>query len=346
MRYQGNYLERGERQSRIGVLVVNLGTPAAPTTTAVRRYLAEFLADPRVVEWPRWLWWPILHGIVLRVRPARAARAYQRIWLNEGSPLAVGSERLLAAIAAEFEGIPAFSFALAMRYGEPSIEAGLDRLRRTGADRILVLPLYPQYSAATSGSVFDGVGAALRRQRWVPEVHFITAYHLLSGYIDALADSVRQCKTERDGARHLLLSFHGLPQSCIAQGDPYQRHCEATARALVARLGLADGQWELTYQSRFGPVRWLGPQLEDRLNALPREGKRQVDVLCPGFAVDCLETLEEVALRGTEVLRDAGGEELRYIPALNDAPAHAKALAGLIRDRVAGWRVMETAALP
>jgi ferrochelatase len=337
MRYQGNYLDRDRSPVTIGILLVNLGTPEHATPAAVRRYLAEFLADPRVVELPRWLWLPILHGVVLRTRPARAARAYRRIWLAEGSPLAVGSQRLLAAISSEFSGTPQLTFALAMRYGEPTIAAGLDRLRRAGADRVLVLPLYPQYSAATSGSVWDAVGDALRRQRWVPDLHFIADYHLWPPYLDALAASVSHYWQERAGSRYLLISFHGLPLSCIAQGDPYQRHCEATARALAARLGLAGQQWELTYQSRFGPSRWLGPPLDERLRALPKEGKGRVDVLCPGFAVDCLETLEEVALGGAEILHEAGGDELRYIPALNDMPVHARALAALIRERMSGW---------
>lgn len=337
MRYQGNYLERDHSSVTIGVLLVNLGTPEQATPSSVRRYLAEFLADPRVVELPRWVWLPILHGVVLRTRPARAARAYQRIWLPEGSPLAVGSRRLLAAVAAECGDTPRLTFALAMRYGEPSIASGLDQLRRAGADRVLVLPLYPQYSAPTSASVWDGVSDALRRQRWVPELHFIADYHAWPPYLEAIADRVSRFWQERGGSRYLLISFHGLPLANIAQGDPYQRHCEATARALADRLGLSDRQWELTYQSRFGPSRWLGPQLDERLRALPKEGKARVDVVCPGFAVDCLETLEEVALGGAEILRAAGGDELRYIAALNDAPEHAGALAALIRDRIGGW---------
>lgn len=346
MRYVGNYLQRGEAAASIGVLLVNLGTPAAPTPGAVRRYLSEFLSDPRVVELPRWLWWPILHGIVLRARPARSARAYERIWRPEGSPLAALSEQLTAAVANEFSSEPAITIALAMRYGQPSLATGIDQLRRSGADRIVVLPLYPQYSAATVGSVFDGVSNELRRQRWVPELRFVAGYHALSGYVDAVVGSVQRFWSEQGAGGHLLISFHGLPQSCCDQGDPYAIQCHETAQLLATRLGLGKERWEQTFQSRFGPARWLGPQLDARLGALPMEGKLRVDVLCPGFAVDCLETLEEVAMRGDEILRAAGGTELRYIPALNDTPAHAAALAELIRSRLGGWLAPATAAVP
>ena len=313
---------------RTGVLLTNLGTPDSPAPADVRRYLAEFLADPRIVERPRWLWWPVLHGVILRLRPRRAARAYQRIWTPEGSPLLTISQRQAQQLQARLgDTVPV---ALAMRYGQPSIAAGLQVLRRQGAGRIVVLPLYPQYSATTTGSTFDAVGAELATWRDVPELHFISRYHTHPAYLDALAASVREAWQAQPRGEKLILSFHGLPRRYAEAGDPYPRACEETAAAVAERLGLAADEWLLTYQSRFGPEEWLQPYTDETLQRLAREGVRSVDVIAPGFAADCLETLEEIAMENRDLFRAAGGETYRYIPALNARADHIEMMAQLV----------------
>jgi ferrochelatase len=329
----------------MGVLLVNLGTPAAPTASAVRRYLAEFLSDTRVIETPRWLWWPILYGVILRIRPARSARAYGSIWTQQGSPLLVQSQALAAALQCELD--PADTrvhVALAMRYGEPSLRSTIAGLQARGVRRLLVLPLYPQFSAPSTGSAFDGTTAVLQHLRWPPELRFINDYHDDPNYIDALAASVsdhwRTYPNEQGGrAQRLLLSFHGLPQRCVDAGDPYFDQCQATARLLRERLGLGENEIAVSFQSRVGREPWLAPYTDELLRRWPREGVRRIQVLCPGFAVDCLETLEEIALRYREQFLAAGGERLDYIPALNDSAAHVRALGDLIRRHALGWPV-------
>lgn len=320
-----------------GILLTNLGTPQAPTPAAVRRYLAEFLADPRVVEAPRWLWLPLLHGIILRSRPRRAARAYASIWSEEGSALLAITRRQAAALQAALQQHHAsYRVIAAMRYGQPSIAAGLHALREQGAGRILVLPAYPQYSSTTVGSVFDAVSEELRRWRWLPELRFITHYHDDDGYIDALAESVQAHWRSRGRGECLLMSFHGIPKQYAEAGDPYPTQCQHTASLLAERLGLTSAHWEVTFQSRFGPTEWLRPYTDERLRDLARAGIRQVDVICPGFAADCLETLEEIAIQNRQVFESAGGRTLRYIPCLNDSPGHIHALTHLIRRHAGG----------
>ena len=323
----------------VGVLLVNLGSPDAPTPSAVRRYLAEFLADPRVIEAPRWFWLPILHGVILRTRPRRSALAYASVWMPEGSPLMVYSRRQESAlqVALDQHALGAYQVALAMRYGQPSVAAGLDRLQAMGCQRILILPLYPQYSATTTASVSDAVGAWLRRQRALPELQWVNKYAEAPGYIAALAASVRAYWAREGQGERLLLSFHGIPQQYADQGDPYAEQCRATAHALAAALGLEADRWALAFQSRFGPTRWLGPYTDQVLNAWAGAGVRTVDALCPGFSADCLETLEEIAIRYAETLESRGGK-LRYIPALNDAPDHIAFLTDLVCARTAPWR--------
>ncbi len=321
-----------------GILLANLGTPAAPTPAAVRHYLAEFLWDSRVVEIPRLLWWLILHGAILRFRPAQSARKYQMIWTSEGSPLFAISRRQTIAVAARLaERYPGpVRVALGMRYGHPSIASALAELRAAGVRRLLVFPLYPQYSAATVASTFDAVAAELRTWRWLPELRLITHYHDDSGYLDALADSIRIARTAQPGER-LLFSFHGLPRRNLLAGDPYYCQCQKTARLVAERLGLHASEWALSFQSRFGRAEWLKPYTSVLLTNWAKAGVKSVDVICPGFAADCLETLEEIALENRQIFLDAGGERYRYLPALNDAPAHIDVLADLISRHTMGW---------
>lgn len=330
-----------------GVLLANLGTPDAPTPAALRRYLAEFLWDRRVVEIPRLPWWLILHGIILRVRPARSARKYRAIWTPEGSPLLAISRRQAAALAAALaDRHPgAIRVALGMRYGNPSIAAALAELRAAGARRLLVLPLYPQYSATTTASTFDAIAAELRAWRWLPELRFVAHYHDDPGYLDALAASVRAARAERPGER-LLFSFHGLPKRNLLAGDPYHCQCHKTARLVAERLGLQAAQWAVAFQSRFGRAEWLQPYTGALLADWAKAGVKTVDVVCPGFAADCLETLEEIAIENRQVFLAAGGERYRYIPALNDAPTHIGALVDLIGRHATGWPEFDAALDP
>lgn len=315
-----------------GVLLANLGTPDAPTPEALRRYLAEFLSDPCVVDLPHLAWWPILHGLVLRTRPAKSAAAYARIWTDAGSPLLVHSRAIAAALKRELAAhagseVP---LALGMRYGRPSLADALGELGRAGVARVIALPLYPQYSGATLGSTL----AALTRLSDQP-VDVIQDYYAYPGYLAALADSVHEYWEAHGRGEQLLISFHGIPVHMSVRGDPYRAHCLRTAQYLAERLQLAADQWQLVFQSRFGRAHWLEPYTEDTLKQLAAQDVKTVDVTCPGFAADCLETLEEIALRYAQSFRAAGGHELRYIPALNDRPAHIRALAELVMARLA-----------
>jgi ferrochelatase len=316
-----------------GVLVVNLGTPDAPTPGAVRRFLAEFLSDRRVVDLPRLPWQLVLRTVILPFRPARSARAYQQIWTPGGSPLLTGSEALTRALAqrlAALHGAP-LPVAMGMTYGNPPIDRALDKLRAAGATRIVVLPLYPQYSTTTTASVIDRVDAALSRWPEPPPREVIEDYHAEPGYVAALAASIGRARTPFE---HLLFSFHGIPQRYADRGDPYGERCLATARLVAARAGLSAGRWSVAFQSRVGGARWLGPYTEERLRELARSGVTRLAVACPGFAVDCLETLEEIAIRGADIFLEAGGMDFEYIPALNDDAAQVDCLAGLVRARL------------
>jgi len=319
--------------SSTGVLVVNLGTPDAPTPEAVRRFLAEFLSDPRVVDLPRLPWQLVLRAFLLPLRPRQSARAYRQIWTAAGSPLLTGTEALTRALGQRLATIlpepPAV--VMGMTYGNPSIVHALDRLQASGMTRLAVLPLYPQYSTTTTAAAFDRVEAALARAPAPPELVAIEDYHAEPGYIEALAASVRAARLPFD---HLLLSFHGIPQRFVDRGDPYGERCAETARLVAARLALPDERWSFAFQSRVGRARWIGPYTEDRLRALARDGVRRLAVACPGFAVDCLETLEEIAIRGSAIFIEAGGTDFEYLPALNDDAAHVDCLARLVVDRL------------
>jgi protoporphyrin/coproporphyrin ferrochelatase len=337
--YTGLASQSDDQPAQAGVLLVNLGTPDAPTAAALRPYLAEFLGDPRVIEYPRWLWWLILHGVILRIRPARSAHAYARVWTPEGSPLRVGSEKLAAALQAKFahQHPGPVRVALAMRYGHPSVRNTIEQMQRDGVKRLLVLPLYPQYSGTSSGSVIDAVADTLKQLRWPPELRIINDYHDDNGHIEALALSIERWWTEHGRGEKLLLSFHGIPQRYVDAGDPYFHQCHATARKLGAQLGLRESELLVSFQSRVGREPWLQPYTDATVQRLAAEGVKRLDVACPGFAVDCLETLEEIAMQNRDFFVAAGGENLRYIPALNDSPEQIASLAALILRHAQGW---------
>ncbi len=344
-KYRGTTNFAHESATPLGVLLCNLGTPQAPTASAVRTYLAEFLADPRVIELPRLLWMPILHGVILNIRPRRSARAYAKIWGAEGSPLMVNSQAQRTALAEHLEEVAPgqFKVALGMRYGQPSIASGLRELAAANVRHLLVLPLYPQYSAPSTASVIDAVTAELRQWRWVPSLRTVMDYHTDDAYLDALAASVREFRARHGSGERLMISFHGIPRRYFLAGDPYFCHCQATARLLAQRLGLGPTEWLITFQSRFGREKWLEPYTDITLGQLAREGVGTIDVVCPGFAADCLETLEEIAVQYRELFEAAGGRELRYIPALNVRADHIKALAGLVVRHTQGWDTQNSA---
>jgi ferrochelatase len=313
-----------------GVLLVNSGTPASLATRDVRAFLAGLLGDPRVVEIPRLLWWPILHGIILRVRPRASARKYAAIWTDAGSPLAVESEALRRGLEETLRpaGIPV---GLAMLYtGGASVAGAIDALRTQGVDEIIVIPMFPQYCGATTGAVFDQVTAALKKYRRVPAVRFVADYHAAPAYIEALARSVEEHRQAHGTARHLLMSFHGIPERFVTLGDPYRAQCERTAALLAQRLQLGKDEWSVTFQSRFGRARWLQPYTIEAVADLARRGVKDLVVMCPGFAADCLETLEEIAMENRDEFLAAGGEQCRYIPALNARADHVAALRALV----------------
>ena len=327
--------------ARTAVLLVNLGTPEAPTAAAVRPYLKQFLSDPRVVEIPRPIWWLILNGIILNVRPKKSAAKYASIWSKEGSPLKVHTERqakLLKGLLGQRGH--AVEIAWAMRYGQPGIAATLSRLKAEGVTRILIVPLYPQYAASTTASVMDEVAAWLRMTRNQPEIRNIRNFHDDDAYLAALEQNVRSHWQQHglpDDSYRLVMSFHGLPRFHLDKGDPYHCECHKTGRLLAERLNLTPEQTCITFQSRFGRAEWLQPYTEPTLQALAKQGIRRVDVICPGFVADCLETLEEIALECKTAFLSAGGKEFAYIPALNEGALWIEALAGLVERHLQGW---------
>ncbi|MDZ4074187.1 MAG: ferrochelatase [Hylemonella sp.] len=320
------------------ILLCNLGTPDAPTPAALRRYLAEFLGDHRVVEIPRPIWWLILHGIILRLRPAKSAAKYATIWTPEGSPLKVWTERQAQALQAwmQQQGHHV-TVRYAMRYGNPSMAAQLDALKAEGATRVLVLPAYPQYSGTTTASVFDAVYHWADRVRTIPELRFINRYHDDAGYISALAQRIRSHWQTHGQPDQLVMSFHGVPERTLHLGDPYHCECHKTARLLAQELGLGKEQYTLTFQSRFGKAKWLEPYTEPTVIRMAQAGVKRIDVVCPGFTSDCLETLEEIAQEVREAFLHAGGEAFHYIPCLNDSPEWIAAMGHLCEQHLGGW---------
>lgn len=342
--------------ARLGVLVVNLGTPEAPTPGAVRKFLAEFLWDPRVIEAPRWLWWLVLHGVILRIRPGTSADAYQQIWTPQGSPLLLHTRELVARLRSSLNqrfaagvtpdaqvGTPPESYirvGLAMTYGSPSIADTLQQMQHAGVRKLLVLPLYPQYSGTTTAPVFDRVTRALQRWRWVPELRFITEYHDAAAYISALAHSIEQ--HWRTHPRHpLIFSFHGVPQRYLTSGDPYYCQCQKTARLVSERLGLGADDWSVSFQSQVGREEWLRPYTDELLVQYAKGGRQHVTLVCPGFATDCLETLEEIVIRNRQLFLASGGLSYDYVPALNAEEAHVNVLTELVLRHIQGWPVAD-----
>jgi ferrochelatase len=331
--------------AKTAVVLVNLGTPEAPTASAVRHYLKEFLSDHRVVEIPRLVWWLILNGIILPLRSKKSAQKYASIWTNDGSPLKVHTEKQSVLLRGYLgDRGHQIKVVYAMRYGSPSMASVLDQLHADGCDRILVLPAYPQYSATTTASIFDAVFAYYRRTRNIPELRLIKHYHDHPAYIKALKESVVQYWNQNGRPDKLVMSFHGVPKRTLMLGDPYHCECHKTARLLATALGLAPEDWQLTFQSRFGRAEWLQPYTAPTLKKLAKAGVKRVDILCPGFTSDCLETLEEISREARPDFLSSGGTEYHYIDCLNEAPAGITALAEVCEQHLAGWPTKLTAA--
>ena len=339
MKYIGTKNFDHEQQPRVGILVTNLGTPQAPEKKALRAYLKEFLSDPRVVEIPRLLWWFILHGVILNIRPARSAASYRTVWTEQGSPLLIHTrdqaEALRASLSAQYGDQVIVDFA--MRYGGPSIADVVQGMLTQGVRKLVVLPLYPQYSGSTTGSTFDALAGDFTRRRWLPELRFVTHYHDHPAYIAALADSIRAYRAEHGSADKLMFSFHGVPQRYLDEGDPYHCECLKTARLVAEELGLEKPDYLATFQSRFGREPWLQPYTDETLKGLPAQGVKSIQVVCPGFAADCLETLEEIAVENRDYFLSAGGDRFDYIPCLNSSPAHIASLQQIITEQLSGW---------
>ncbi|MEO2266719.1 ferrochelatase [Pseudoalteromonas sp. YIC-656] len=325
--------------SRYGVLLVNLGTPDAPTAKAVRAYLKEFLSDTRVVEIPPFLWSIILNGIILPIRSPKVAKAYAEIWEDGDSPLRAITQRQSLALKASIESQLGEDIHVdyAMTYGKPSIQSRIDDMMARGIDKIAVLPLYPQYSATTTAAVFDKLNRHLATIRNLPEIRFLKHYYEREDYIAALASSIAKYREEHGTADKLIFSFHGIPKRCVNKGDPYYEHCKATAHNTAKKLGLKDEQWMMTFQSRFGAEEWLQPYTDKTLESLAKSGVKTIQVVCPAFAADCLETLEEISQENADIFKEAGGDHLGYIPALNDSAEHIAVLTQLAKSQLVNW---------
>lgn len=340
MKYIGKpHYEHGTTE-KLGVLVVNLGTPTAPETGAVRRYLAEFLSDPRIIELPRWIWNILLHGIILRIRPSRSAKAYREVWSDEtGSPLLSISRQQTDALRTEL--IKRFGdhvqVALGMRYGEPSIDSAIAELEETNVRRMIVLPMYPQYSGTTTASVFDAVTNRLQKTRWIPELRFINQFCDHKPFIASLANSVRESWDANGRGDLLVTSYHGIPKRYLTNGDPYHCLCHKTSRLLAEELGINTDKIRVVFQSRVGREEWLRPYCDETMKNLPEEGIKNIDVLCPAFSADCLETIEEISGENREYFEEHGGERFQYIPCLNDREDFIHFLGGLVECHAQGW---------
>lgn len=339
MKYIGTENFDHEQAPKVGILLTNLGTPQAPEKKPLRTYLKQFLSDPRVVEVPRLLWWFILNGVILNIRPARSAAAYKTVWTERGSPLMFHSrdqaDALRSVISAQFGDKVMVDFA--MRYGSPAIPDVLQNMLQQGVRKLLVLPLYPQYSGATTASTFDAIAEDFTARRWLPDLRFISHYHDHPAYITALADSIRAFRAQHGSADKLLFSYHGEPQKYLDRGDPYHCECLKTSRLVAEELGLQKEEYTSAFQSRFGREEWLKPYTDETLKGFPQQGIKSVQVICPGFSADCLETLEEIAVENRDYFLEAGGEDFVYIPCLNSSPGHISCLETIVKEHLHGW---------
>ncbi len=332
MKYHGQSNDITNYSSTIGVLLVNLGTPERPVCPGLRDYLSEFLMDPRVIEIPKLLRMILVKGIIINVRSHKSAATYREIWTEDGSPLLINSLNLGKKVSEQLGSD--FKVEVAMRYGKPNVAQKLRLLHDQGVRKIVIIPMYPQYSGSTNGSTFDAVGNALAKQRWVPSLYFVSDYYQRDSYVEAIANSIQAHWDKNGRSQKLLMSFHGVPQKYIAQGDPYQSQCENTARRVAKLLGLSDDEWMLVFQSRFGAQEWLQPYCDETLKSLPEQGVKSVDIICPGFSVDCLETLEEIEGENKEYFMHAGGEQYSYIACLNDADEHAALMSEIVMSTI------------
>ncbi|MRJ45615.1 ferrochelatase [Idiomarina loihiensis] len=341
MKYQGSPGFSHGQADKIGVLVTNLGTPEAPTKKALKPYLKEFLSDPRVVEVPRLLWFLILNGVILRFRPKRSAEAYKTVWTDRGSPLLFHTQDQASAIEAKLKQTWGDNIVVdfAMRYGNPALSDVVEKMMQKGVRKLLVLPLYPQYSASTTASTFDALAKDFTKRRWLPELRFITHYHDFSPFIEAAAQRIEKHWDAHGRADKLLFSYHGIPLRYLKNGDPYHCECYKTSRLLAERLGLGKDEYLTTFQSRFGREEWLQPYTDMTMKALPGKGVKSVQVFCPGFSSDCLETVEEIGEENREYFMESGGERYEYISALNAESGHIDALSQLIENNLQGWSV-------
>ncbi|MCS4307726.1 ferrochelatase [Rheinheimera pacifica] len=330
-----------QQSDKIGILLTNLGTPDEPTPKALKRYLKQFLSDPRVVEVPRLLWWLILNGVILQFRPRRSAKSYATVFTEQGSPLLFHTQAQRDAVAAQLkqDGLNDVVVEFAMRYGNPGFDSVLDKMFAQGVRKLIVLPLYPQYSASTSASSFDELARNFMRRRWLPDLRFVSHYPDYSPFIAAAADKIRHHWQQHGQADKLILSYHGIPKRYLVNGDPYHCECYKTSRLIAEQLGLNKDQYLTTFQSRFGREEWLKPYTDETLKALPAQGVKSVQIFCPGFSADCLETIEEIGEENKEYFLHAGGERYEYISALNADPQHINALCQLIKDNLQGWQV-------
>ena len=348
MKYIGTENFDHEQPARVGILLTNLGTPQAPQKKQLRSYLRQFLSDPRVVEVPRAIWWFILNGVILNIRPARSAAAYRTVWTDRGSPLMYHTQdqadALQKAMTEQYGAQVIVDFA--MRYGQPSIPNVLQSMLQRGVRKLLVMPLYPQYSGATTGSTFDALADDFTRRRWLPELRFVTHYHDQPAFIDALANSIRAYRAEHGSADRLVFSYHGVPQRYLDEGDPYHCECHKTSRLVAEALGLEQEDYLTTFQSRFGREQWLRPYTDETLKELPGQGVKSVQLVCPGFSADCLETLEEIGVENRDYFLEAGGARYEYIPCLNSETGHIAALAHIANAHMQGWLQEETGPAP
>ena len=335
MSFLGEQNFEHESSEKIGVLLCNLGTPDSFQTSDVRKFLKEFLSDGRVVEIPKFIWWFILNGIILIFRPKKSAKLYESVWTKEGSPLLVYSEKLVSKLLKELPNN--YEIELAMRYGNPSIEEGLIALKKKNCRNLIVLPLFPQYSGTTTGSVFDEVSRVLSKWRWVPNLNFINSYHDDEGYIIALSDSIKE-KLENESPQKIIFSYHGIPKRNFIKGDPYHCLCKKTTRLVAERLGLDEDKYITTFQSRFGRAEWLKPYTSETMENLPSENIKNILVVAPGFSVDCLETIEEIDDENKEIFINAGGEKFGYIPCLNDSQQHIRFIRDFLQKQTYIWK--------